>query len=469
LVVGVLVVPYTWTLGNPTRKWRNWQTHQLEGLAIARSCRFKSYLPHHSTQAGSAGLRFYMLRLTPFTIGLAVALGLFGDVLPVFPAGIQARDVILETNLYRKQNHLPALKESALLDRAAALKAKDMFARQYWSHDDPTGKATWQWFDLVGYKFNRAGENLARGFTTAASVIAAWRKSPAHSANLLHKGYTETGVAVAQGVFDGKQTEIVVEMFANRADPTLRHLPASKQPRMTSHMLSGFLFAALLAQTPQPPAAAVAVTEVRQMVTDARKDIETYGTAGGAAGAADHPAVKWNAALWQVHDRAPQSEAGAIAAVEAIRLLIRAELWDRAHARVESLAVDDRAWERVPTVIYEEGIARKSFEYTIATLSQTAASTNTPSIKSAALIVIGRVHRRQGDLSAATRSLQEARAAAPGTPQADEAVGLIYEIEHLSIGLPAPPISGTPRNARRAITLESFRGKPIVLVFWAST
>jgi hypothetical protein len=243
----------------------------------------------------------------------------------------------------------------------------------------------------------------------------------------------------------------------------------------------GLLFAAIVAaglgqgpaavaQAPQPaPGAAVEVTEVRQMVTDARKDFEAYKTAGGAADAADHPAIKWNAALWQVHDRAPQTEAGAIAAVEAVRLLIRAELWDRAHARVESLAADDRAWERVPTVIYEEGIARKSFEYTIATLSQTAASTKTPSIKSAALLVIGRVHRRQGDLAAATRSLEEARAAAPGTPQAEEAGGLIYEIEHLSVGLPAPAIAGKPRNARRAITLDSFGGKPIVLVFWAST
>lgn len=238
---------------------------------------------------------------------------------------------------------------------------------------------------------------------------------------------------------------------------------------MTSDVLTGFLAAALLAQTPQPaPGAAVAVTEVRQMVTEARKDIENYGTAGGA-GAADHPAIKWNAALWQVHDRAPQTEAGAIAAVEAIRLLIRAELWDRAHARVESLAVDDQAWERVPSALYDEGIARKSFEYTIATLSQTAAATKTASIQSAALIVIGRVHRRQGDLPAATHSLEDARATAPGTPQADEADGLIYEIEHLSIGLPAPAIAGTPRNARRAITLDSFRGKPIVLVFWAST
>ena len=79
------------------------------------------------------------------------------------------------------------------------------------------------------------------------------------------------------------------------------------------------------------------------------------------------------------------------------------------------------------------------------------------------------MHRRQGDLPAARRTLEEARAAAPGTPQAEEAEGLIYEIKFLSAGLPAPAIAGKPRNARRAISLDSFRGKPVILVFWAST
>jgi hypothetical protein len=211
------------------------------------------------------------------------------------------------------------------------------------------------------------------------------------------------------------------------------------------------------------------VDQVRQMAADARKEIETYKGAGGAPGAADHPAVKWDAALWQVHTQAPKSDAGASAAVEAIRVLVRNELWDRAHARVEALDVDNAAWERVASAIYEEGVARKSFDYTIATLTRTAAATKTPAIKSAALIVIGKVHRRQGDLPAATRLFEQASAAAPGTPQAEEADGLIYEIKYLSVGLPAPAISGKPRNARRAISLDSYRGKPVLLVFWAST
>ena len=41
------------------RKWRNWQTHQLEGLAVAIPWGFESPLPHHSTRL----LRFASRRL----------------------------------------------------------------------------------------------------------------------------------------------------------------------------------------------------------------------------------------------------------------------------------------------------------------------------------------------------------------------------------------------------------------------
>ena len=223
-----------------------------------------------------------------------------------------------------------------------------------------------------------------------------------------------------------------------------------------------------VAQTAQP-APVTPVAEVRQTVAEARKELEAHKNAGGAAGAADHPAIKWDAALWAYRDKYPRTDAAAIGTAEAIRMLVRGELWDRVQARVESLRFDDPAWARVAAIVYEAGIARKDVPSAIATLSRAAASTTDASIKSAVLVVLGRAYRRQGDTAAATRSLEAAKAAAPGTPAAEEADGLIYEIRYLSAGLPAPPVSGKPRNAPQSITLESFRGKPVVLVFWGST
>ena len=211
-----------------------------------------------------------------------------------------------------------------------------------------------------------------------------------------------------------------------------------------------------------------AVTEVRQTLTEARKAIETYRSTGGAPGVADDPAIKWEAALWAYRERYPRTDAAALASAEAVRLLVGAELWDRAHARVDSLAADDPAWVRLPSVIYDEGIARKDLPYTIDRLTRAAATATNARIKSSAQVVLGRAYRRQGDTDAAIRSLEAAKSTAPDTPYAEEADGLIYEIRFLSVGLQAPPVSGKPRKGR-PVNLASFRGKPVVLVFWGTT
>jgi hypothetical protein len=219
---------------------------------------------------------------------------------------------------------------------------------------------------------------------------------------------------------------------------------------------------------PQTAAPGDPVTEARQTVSAARKAMDEYAAAGGKAGAPDHPALTWDATLWAYRDRYPGTDAAAIGTAEAVRVLMRAEFWDRAHARADSVGVDDRAWERLATVIYEEGIARKDLPYTIERLSRVVRDTTSASNKAATLIVVGRAYRRQGDKEAATRSLEAAKAAAPGSPYAEEAEGLIYEIVHLSEGVQAPAIDGTSRDGRR-ITLTGLRGKPIVLVFWGTT
>ena len=242
--------------------------------------------------------------------------------------------------------------------------------------------------------------------------------------------------------------------------------------------VSGLLFAALIAgaitcdrsvfaQTASP-SASVAVAEVRQSLDVARKEIAAYRSGGGAAGAPDHPALKWSGTLWEYRQRYPRSEAAALASSESIRLLVRAEFWEQAHARVESLEVDDQAWEGVAAALYEEGSSRKDFTYAVAKLTAVATGATNGSIKSAALLALGRAQRRQGDSQTATATLEAARSAAPDTPFAKEAEGIIYEIAHLSLGLTAPAFSAKARSGR-TIDLASLRGQPVVLVFWAST
>ena len=46
------------------------------------------------------------------------------------------------------------------------------------------------------------GENLAKGYATAESLVEAWMASPTHAANILDGSYTTCGIAVYE--VDGK-------------------------------------------------------------------------------------------------------------------------------------------------------------------------------------------------------------------------------------------------------------------------
>src|SRR6185369_15716694 len=109
---------------------------------------------------------------------------------------------------------LPALKENALLDKAAKKKLDDMFAQQYFEHINPQGKGPSDLAKSVGYDYIAIGENLALGnFKNDAELVQAWMDSPGHRANILNKQYTEIGVAVGQGTYEGKKTWLAVQEF----------------------------------------------------------------------------------------------------------------------------------------------------------------------------------------------------------------------------------------------------------------
>ncbi len=118
------------------------------------------------------------------------------------------------TNDAREQNSLRPLIVDQKLNQAAYLKAKDMFAKQYWAHVAPDGAQPWRWFADADYNYSVAGENLAKNFYTVESTTDAWMSSSEHRANILGQDYTEVGFAVMSGSLQGKETTIVVALYA---------------------------------------------------------------------------------------------------------------------------------------------------------------------------------------------------------------------------------------------------------------
>ena len=126
---------------------------------------------------------------------------------------ISEEDLITLTNQERLNNNLPILEQNGLLQVAARLKVKDMIDRGYFSHKTPDGKLPWYWLNKAGYKYEMAGENLAIKFFDSTKAVKAWMKSPKHCQNILNKEYTQIGIAVDEGVYEGKDAIFVVQFF----------------------------------------------------------------------------------------------------------------------------------------------------------------------------------------------------------------------------------------------------------------
>jgi uncharacterized protein YkwD/uncharacterized protein YukE len=137
--------------------------------------------------------------------------------------------VIADTNQERQENGgLPTLAENATLDDIATVRLADMFQQQYFAHVGPQGESAVTVASTVGYSYIALGENLALGnFAGDQGVVTAWMNSPGHRANILDIHYTQIGVAVQAGMFQGTKEWIAVQVFGKpasacpSADPNL--------------------------------------------------------------------------------------------------------------------------------------------------------------------------------------------------------------------------------------------------------
>ncbi|MCX6712744.1 MAG: CAP domain-containing protein [Candidatus Vogelbacteria bacterium] len=128
--------------------------------------------------------------------------------------------VILEqTNLARSRAGEPPLAANVNLTAAARLKAEDMAQKSYFSHQSPDGSMAWDFMQRANYRYSYAGENLAVNFFDANDVVNAWMNSPSHRTNILSHDYREIGIAATRGVYDGKETVFVVQLFGSPSVP----------------------------------------------------------------------------------------------------------------------------------------------------------------------------------------------------------------------------------------------------------
>ncbi|GAB3872846.1 CAP domain-containing protein [Terrabacter terrigena] len=109
------------------------------------------------------------------------------------------QQVVQLVNAQRAKVGCRALVSDARLARAAQAHSADMAKRRYFSHTSLDGRTFVQRIRAQGYTGTRLGENIAAGYRTPSSVMAAWMKSPGHRANILNCSYKAIGVGYASG------------------------------------------------------------------------------------------------------------------------------------------------------------------------------------------------------------------------------------------------------------------------------
>lgn len=146
------------------------------------------------------------------------------------PSHLTASGTVAETNARREEGGLPALAVNEKLNKSAQIKVDDMFNRQYFAHESPVGDGPGDLASVVGYEYLMVGENLALGnYENDAILVDAWMNSPGHRENIMHAKYTEIGVAVKRGTYEGRIVWLAVQEFG---------MPASLCPSPSESLAS---------------------------------------------------------------------------------------------------------------------------------------------------------------------------------------------------------------------------------------
>ena len=112
--------------------------------------------------------------------------------------------VVCLINQERAAHHLPVLTASPLLNNSAQRWTNAMVSSDQFTHGmNFAGRIS-----AAGYDWRSAGENIATGYATPRSVVAAWMASTGHCQNILNPSYRNIGTGVSRGIVKGFATGV---------------------------------------------------------------------------------------------------------------------------------------------------------------------------------------------------------------------------------------------------------------------
>lgn len=152
-------------------------------------------------------------------------------------AAISSGGLISLANSARAAAGVHQLTTNSALSSSAYAKAKDMLKYDYFAHTSPQGKTPWSFIKGAGYSYIYAGENLAIDFSSTTAVHNAWMASSSHRSNILDTDFTEIGIAVISGEFQGRNTMVVVQHFGARATVSQPSSSQDSEPIISDQLI----------------------------------------------------------------------------------------------------------------------------------------------------------------------------------------------------------------------------------------
>ncbi|WP_030230830.1 sigma-70 family RNA polymerase sigma factor [Streptomyces sp. NRRL S-350] len=113
------------------------------------------------------------------------------------PVPSPERQLVDLVNAERAKAGCGPLRIDPRLHTAAQKHTDDMAGRGFFDHVNPDGVRTDARITAAGYRWSQWGENIDRGPTTPAAVLARWMDGGIHQSNLLDCGFKDVGVGVA--------------------------------------------------------------------------------------------------------------------------------------------------------------------------------------------------------------------------------------------------------------------------------
>lgn len=216
------------------------------------------------------------------------------------------------------------------------------------------------------------------------------------------------------------------------------------------------------AQQPDP-----ALKELQEMARRAGAEGNKFREAGGRPGAADDPAKKWAAALWEFRERHPGTEAAGRAGYLAIAWLMFAHDFDGAIAKVEKLQPNDAAWERVVRYFATAAANTGQAAYFVKKITSLLPDTRDKRVRARLRIELGRAHldlNRPEEARAAFRAVIDEL---PDSDMARIAAANLDEISRLDVGKAAPAFEARTLDGA-LVSPRELRGKVVLLNFWGT-